>query len=546
MIAVPDILKARILIVDEQPANICQLEQMLRGAGYVAISTMCDPHEVCEMHRDNRYSLILLDFQMPGLDGLQVLEGLKALEIDCHLPVLVITSRPDQKLRAQEAGAKNFIGKPFDRAEVLMKVHNLLELRLLSLETMMLKEQAEERFIEAQKTEMIGQLAGGVAHDFNNILSGIMGRKGLSLSEFAPEISPPKHAGEIQRAAERAARLTRQLLAFGRTQKVPSAALDLHDVVKDMGKMLRQLIDENIEITIVRGEQSGRVKADYGHVGQLLLNLVVNARDAMPHGGRLRIAIDAVTLDDGCARTNIAALAGNYVALSVTDTGTGMTDKVKAHLIEAFLTTKTRDQGADMGLAICQTIVQQSGGHIGFCSELGKGTTIKIYFPRVEQPIGAARLGRTGPWPRGSETLLVVEDDASVRDLAQHVLNSQGYEVLTALNGQDALQVVREHKGEPIRLVFTDVVMPLMGGKAMAEWLRTTHPGLKILFTSGYMDKIAGRFGVLGAGAEFLPKPYTPATLSSKVREMLDQPDDPDPAMRMVRFPAQESLMELT
>ena len=217
------------------------------------------------------------------------------------------------------------------------------------------------------------------------------------------------------------------------------------------------------------------------------------------------------------------AMPGDYVMLSVSDTGTGMTDEVKAHLFEAFFTTKPMGKGTGLGLATCQTIVQQSGGHIDVHSELGKGTTFKIYFPRVEQPLDvAAKPIQTGPLPRGTETLLVVEDEPSVRHLARGVLEAQGYEVLSASNGQDALHVAREHKGPPIRLVVTDVIMPLMGGKVMAEWLKTTYPDLKILFTSGYTDDAIAQHGVLEPGVEFLPKPYTPATLARKVREMLD------------------------
>jgi CheY-like chemotaxis protein len=255
------------------------------------------------------------------------------------------------------------------------------------------------------------------------------------------------------------------------------------------------------------------------------MNLVVNARDAMPNGGKLTIATNNVTLDENYARTHTGAIPGDYVMLSVSDTGTGMTDEVKARLFEAFFTTKPKGKGTGLGLATCQTIVQQSGGHIGVYSEIGKGTTFKIYFPRVEQPLDdAARTVQTGPLPRGTETLLVVEDEPSVRHLTRGVLETQGYEVLSASNGQDALHVAREHKGSPIRLVVTDVIMPLMGGEVMAEWLKTTYPDLKILFTSGYTDDAITHHGVLDAGVEFLAKPYTPAILARKVRELLDTP----------------------
>jgi hypothetical protein len=380
----------------------------------------------------------------------------------------------------------------------------------------------EAELIEAQKMEVIGHLAGGVAHDFNNMLGVIMGYSDLIALEAGQDGPVRSYNEKIRHASECAAGLTRQLLIFSRKQMVQAVVLDLNEAVNDMDKMLRRLIDENIEMTIIPGKQIGRIKADSGHVGQVLMNLVINARDAMPNGGKLAIATRDVALDQQYARMHKGVTPGNYVMLSITDTGTGMTDDVKAHMFEAFFTTKPKGKGTGLGLATCRTIVQQCGGHIGVDSEVGQGTTFKIYFPRVEQPLDAAARPVQGALPRGTETLLVVEDEPAVRHLAHDVLEAQGYEVLRASNGQHALAVAREHKGAPIRLVITDVVMPLMGGKAMAEWLRTTYPNLGILFTSGYTDDAIARHGVLEPGVEFLPKPYTPATLVRKVREMLD------------------------
>jgi CheY-like chemotaxis protein len=243
----------------------------------------------------------------------------------------------------------------------------------------------------------------------------------------------------------------------------------------------------------------------------------------MPNGGELTIETSNVMLDESYAGIHTGVIPGNYVMLDVSGTGAGMTDEVKAHLFEAFFTTKPSGKGTGLGLATCQTVVKQSGGHIGVYSEIGKGTTFKIYFPRVDQPLDAAADPlQTGPLPRGTETLLVVEDEPSVRQLARGVLETQGYEVLSASNGQDALRVAHGHKGSPIRLVVTDVIMPQMGGKVMAEWLKTTYPDLKVLFTSGYTGDTIAHHGVLDAGVEFLPKPYTPAILARKVREVLD------------------------
>jgi PAS domain S-box-containing protein len=395
------------------------------------------------------------------------------------------------------------------------------------------RKQLERQLIEAQKMQVIGQLAGGVAHDFNNILAVIMGYCDLTLKEPGLEKETRSHLEAIRLAAERAAGLTRQLLIFSRKQTVQPTVLDLNDVLKDLNKMLRRLINENIEMTIVPGAQIGRVKADSGYVGQVLMNLVVNARDAMPNGGKLTITTNNVTLDQTYARAHPDAVAGDYIMLSVSDTGTGMSDETKAHLFEAFFTTKPKGKGTGLGLSTCQTIVQQSGGCIGFYTELGKGTTFQVYFPRVEQALEAPDVSiLTGPSPRGTETLLLVEDDPSVRHLACAVLEGQGYRVLRAGDGQEGLRVTREPKGLPIDLVITDVIMPVMGGKAMVEWLKVNYPDLKVLFTSGYTEDAMMQQDVLKPGVAFLPKPYTPGVLLRKVRELLDAAPPTTPLLK--------------
>jgi len=384
----------------------------------------------------------------------------------------------------------------------------------------------QAQFLEAQKMEVVGQLAGGVAHDFNNVLAVIMGYSDLIVQDLGPEHALQKYIGEIQHAAKRASGLTQQLLIFSRKQTVQPVELDLNEVVKEMEKMLRQLINENIEMTINCGAQIGQIKADSGYIWQVVMNLVVNARDAMLNGGKLVIATGTAELDESYAQTHPGVIPGHYAMLSVSDTGVGMSDEVKARIFEAFFTTKPKGKGTGLGLITCQTIVQQSGGHIDVTSEAGKGTTFKIYFPRIDQPSHAVTktLPKVGAPQRGTETLLVVEDEPSLRHLAQGVLRGQGYTVLTAPNGQDALRVAREHQGPPISLVVTDVIMPRMGGKVMAEWLKITFPDLKVLFTSGYTEDAIAHHGVLESGIEFLPKPYSPASLARKVRELLDAP----------------------
>jgi two-component system, cell cycle sensor histidine kinase and response regulator CckA len=380
----------------------------------------------------------------------------------------------------------------------------------------------EAQVIEAQKMEVIGQLAGGVAHDFNNILAVIMGYTDLATQKVPAESELRGYLETIRSAAERATGLTRQLLVFSRKQKVQMVVVDVNEVIKDLDKMLRRLIDEHIEMTIASGRELGRVKADSGYLGQVVMNLVINARDAMPNGGKLTIATENVKLDEDYARSRDGAIAGDYVMIKVSDTGMGMTDAVKKRIFEAFFTTKPKGKGTGLGLATCQTIVQQAGGHIDVQSEVGQGTTFKIYFPRVDQPLDVASHKKNEPAPRGSETLLVVEDEPLLRNMARSVLEAKGYQVLTASNGQDALHTVRDFKGGPIRLIISDVVMPVMGGVVMAEWLKSANPDVKILFTSGYTDDTITLQGALQKGVEFLAKPYAPATLACKVREMLD------------------------
>jgi two-component system, cell cycle sensor histidine kinase and response regulator CckA len=383
----------------------------------------------------------------------------------------------------------------------------------------------EAQLIEAQKMEVIGQLTGGVAHDFNNVLSVISGYSELMMQQVGAEHALYKSVAAIQHAAVRGAALTRQLLIFSRKETVQFVALDLNEVLANLDSMLRQLLDDNIELTVTPGALTGQFKADVGYVGQVLMNLVVNARDAMPGGGKLSIATSDATLDEDYATAHPGAACGDYVMLSISDTGIGMSDDVKAHLFQSFFTTKPKGKGTGLGLPTCLTIVQKCGGHISVQSDVGKGTTFKIYFPRVVQPpVSTARPFPPPPLPRGTETLLLVEDEPEVRHLVCGMLRSQGYVVLTATNGADGLRAVLEQQGPAIRLVISDVIMPQMGGQAMAEELKTRNPELKILFTSGYTDDAIAHHGVLDPGIAFLSKPYSITTLARKVRELLDAP----------------------
>jgi CheY-like chemotaxis protein/two-component sensor histidine kinase len=300
--------------------------------------------------------------------------------------------------------------------------------------------------------------------------------------------------------------------------------LDLNTLLKDLDKMLRRIIGEDIELTTLLAENLGRVKIDPGQFEQIILNLAVNARDAMPSGGKLTIETANVVLDGEYARTHVSVTPGPYVRLSVSDTGGGIPLEVKEKVFEPFFTTKEKGKGTGLGLSTVYGIVKQSGGNIWVYSEPAHGTTFKIYLPRVEEDLDTLH-GRdeTDFLPRGSETVLLVEDEPSVRDLALRLLNQQGYKVLEAANGEEALRVVQEHIGEKIHLLLTDVVMPQMGGKELANQLKLLRPDIKVLYTSGYTDDAIVHHGVLEPGIHFLQKPFSLKTLSHKVREVLDR-----------------------
>jgi two-component system, cell cycle sensor histidine kinase and response regulator CckA len=384
------------------------------------------------------------------------------------------------------------------------------------------RKRLERQIVQSQKMDAVGRLAGGVAHDFNNLLTIIDGNSELLLNRLLPSDPMRQRLSEIRRAGERAGALTRQLLAFSRQQVLEPKVLDLNSVVSDTEKMLRRLIGEDIILTSVPNPTAGRVKVDPGQLEQILMNLAVNARDAMPQGGSITIETYSVTLDEHYVQSHPDARPGVYAMLAVSDTGSGMDDATKARIFEPFFTTKGPGKGTGLGLAMVYGIVKQSGGSIDVYSELGRGTTFKIYFPQVQEPVSLGKSFRgVRMMPHGSETVLLVEDEDAVRSLACHVLRSCGYTVLEADNGERAVQLVEEHRG-PIDLVLSDVVMPYLGGRQLVERLTALEPALKALFTSGYTDDAVVRHGVLATGYAFLQKPFTPTALAQKVREVWD------------------------
>jgi PAS domain S-box-containing protein len=411
-----------------------------------------------------------------------------------------------QPLRDGEGGIQGVIGVALDITE---------------------RERLTDQLRQSQKMQAVGELAGGVAHDFNNLLMVVKGHAQLLLDRI-PESSPLRLSAEqVEKAADRAATLTRQLLAFSRKQVLQPRVLDMNDAVAGMIRMFSRVIGENIEMAFLPGGKLARVKADPGQIEQVLLNLVVNARDAMPHGGRLTIETSNVELDSGYAATHTSVEPGLYVMLTVTDTGCGMDAATQARIFEPFFTTKGPGKGTGLGLATVYGVVKQSGGYIYVYSEPNRGTTFKIYLPQVN-----AELDKLAPdtgkrrSARGSETILFVEDEQSVRELVRDYLVSAGYCMLEASDGVQALRVAAAHPG-PIHMLITDVVMPHLSGPELVAKLSPQRPDLKVLFISGYTDDTVFRHGVLEGGVAFLQKPFNLKALSQKIREVLsNEPAD--------------------
>jgi signal transduction histidine kinase/CheY-like chemotaxis protein len=389
----------------------------------------------------------------------------------------------------------------------------------------------EDQLIQAQKMEAVGQLAGGIAHDFNNLLTVIMSYSSMLLIDIEEDNPIRGDIQEISAAAARAATLTRQLLAFSRKQVLQMQAVNVNDVVADVEKMLRRLIGEDISLTAHLAPDLARINGDPGQLEQVLINLAVNARDAMPNGGELTIATGNVDLSAEHGERHMGAPPGKYVMLAITDTGGGMTKEVQQRLFEPFYTTKGPGKGTGLGLSTVHGIVKQSGGDVYVYSELGHGTTFKVYFPRLTA--AAEQIATTAEHavisPRGSETILLAEDDEALRALGERVLTAFGYNVLVARTGAEALRIVAEHKGH-IDLVATDVVMPEMNGSQLVAIVLKARPGIRVLFMSGYTDDEVVRRGVIDGQTAFLQKPFTPDLLAHKVRQVLDLPAPATPS----------------
>ncbi|MBZ5725162.1 MAG: PAS domain S-box protein [Acidobacteriia bacterium] len=385
------------------------------------------------------------------------------------------------------------------------------------------RKQLEEQLMHAQKMEAVGRLAGGVAHDFNNMLTVIAGYNRMILDELSPLDPLRGYAEEVLKAADRAGALTNQLLSFSRRQIMQPRVINVNTVIAQTEKMLRRLIGEDIELALGLDAHVGNIKADPNHVEQAIVNLAVNARDAMPLGGRLTLETGNMHLDENYARTHMGVTPGDFVMIAVSDNGHGMDAETRRRIFEPFFTTKEKGKGTGLGLATVYGMVKQTGGDIWVYSEPGRGTTFKLYFPRVADPLSENQQGDGGHTKTSAtETILVVEDEKAVRDLTVKMLTQMGYTILTAASGAEAIEICHAHPGA-ISLLLTDVVMPNMSGRQLADVLLASRPAMRVLYLSGYTEDTVVHHGVLDSGVDFLPKPFSREVLSRKLRAVLSR-----------------------
>jgi len=510
----------KVLFIEDCLEDAELEEVQLRKAGYAIRSERAETREgIIRALGDFDPHLVVSDYSLPQMNGLDALKIVR--ELKPNIPFIFVsgTIGEERAIESLRSGATDYVVK--DRpASFVSKVKRALA----EQEERAQRRVLEEQYRQAQKLEAIGRLTGGVAHDFNNMLTVINGFTELVLARMGQTHPMKGDLEEVLAAGRRASGLTRQLLAFSRKQVTQPTLLDLNALVNNLQKMLGRLLGEDIHLAIHQEPALYRVVADAGHIEQVLMNLVVNARDAMPDGGRITIETGNVDLSENDPERPPEAKPGSHVLLLVNDTGTGMTPEVRSHLFEPFFTTKEVGRGTGLGLSTVHGIVAQSGGAIRVESEVGEGTTFRIYLPKAPTNAAPAELHKPAPAARqGTETVLVAEDQESVRKLVRAILEGSGYRVLTAQGGPEALKICEDHE-EPIKLLITDLVMRSMNGAELARLVRRLHPETRVLFMSGYTDRGVKEEGLLGKGAAFLHKPFTLEDLKLKVRETLEAP----------------------
>jgi signal transduction histidine kinase len=468
---------------------------------------------------ERQWDIVLSDWAMPGFGALAALTIVRALRP--ALPFIIVSGTIGEELAvvAMRAGANDYVLKD-KLARLAPAIEREIRDARLREGTGVALRAAEEQLRQAQKMEAVGRLAGGVAHDFNNALSVILSYAEMLKEELEPGDPKRETVGEICLAGWRAASLTRQLLMFSRQQILEPAIVDLNTVLSSMERMLRRVLGEDVELVTRPAKTLGKCKADPSSIEQVIMNLVVNARDAMPTGGKLTLETANVTLDDSDASQHGGATAGPHVMLAVTDSGTGMDRATQARIFEPFFTTKAKDKGTGLGLSTVFGIAQQSGGSVSVYSEPGLGSTFKVYLPCVDAGVQRKHVVRPSA-AGGSETVLLVEDEGPVRVVAHEILRRHGYTVLEARDAIAALAFGDKHPGT-IDLLLTDVVMPQLSGPELVKRLLVMRPGLRVLFMSGYTDDGVVRHGILDSEVAFVQKPFTPESLARKVRETLD------------------------
>jgi signal transduction histidine kinase len=535
----------RVLIAEDSEDDLLLLLRTIRQGGFdVVWERVASADGMVEALGRGPFDLVIADHSMPGFTGFEALEISRRHDPD--LPFMLVSGTVGEHIAvdAMRAGARDYLMKghlvrlvPAIRRE-LAEAQNRRERALLT-----------EELRVAQKMEAVGRLAGGVAHDFNNLLTAINGYADLLLADLPDSDRAYSSVREIRAAGERATALTRQLLAFGRRQVLEPRVVDLAALVANISPMLGRIIGEDIALEQLSDGTTPTVLADPGQLEQVILNLAVNSRDAMPNGGRLSLETGSLTFDESVREHHVHLQPGRYAILAVSDTGSGMDAATQSQIFEPFFTTKAAGKGTGLGLATVWGIVRQSGGHVWVYSELGLGTTFKVYLPLVDPagaevaPVAAEPAGQIG----GGETILLVEDEPSVRAIVSQILRRQGYRVLVAMNADEAVRLAADAGERPraaegadvgdagadgpgtIHLHVTDVIMPGTGGPALAAALRRRHPDLRVLFVSGYTDDAIVQHGVLEPGVAFLQKPFTPERLGRKVREVLDAPPDEPP-----------------